>query len=169
VQDVRVELYIPAAAARAIYEDEIPDVQLPSRPVMLGELVRDPFAGITSLGVAPYLNIPRFDPSGPSSIGRRIEIENSGSARIKFDVGDLYPRETSPLDEFFLFANHGLQAEPPTAMPAGWSAVTRNLSGVQSGALEIPCGLEVPTVEELLAEQPDGGDEASKGLDDLDD
>jgi hypothetical protein len=158
VQDVRVELFIPAKAARAIYDDDIPETKLPSRPVMLGKLVRDRFAGLTTMSAMPYLNVPRYEPPGLGSIGRRIEIDNSGSARITFDVGDLYPRETQQLDEFFLFAAYSIDPERLNVMPAEWSAVTRNLSGVQSGSIEIPVAPGVPTIDELLAEQPAEGE-----------
>jgi hypothetical protein len=170
VQDVQVELFIAAKSARAIYDDEIPETKLPSRPVMLGRLVRDRFAGLTTISAMPYLNMSRYEPPGLGSIGRRIEIDNSGSARITFDVGNLYPREAQQLDEFFLFAAYSIDPEPLSVMPGEWSAVTRNLSGVQSGSIEIPIASGVPTIDELLAEQPSEGDEQDDDdLDDLDD
>jgi hypothetical protein len=170
VQDVQVELFIPAKSARAIYDDDIPETKLPSRPVMLGKLARDRFAGLTTMSAMPYLNMPRYEPPDLSSIGRRIAIDNSGSARITFDVGDEYPRETQQLDEFFLFAAYSIDPEPLSVMPAEWSAVTRNLSGVQSGSIEIPVAPGVPTIDELLAEQPAKGEEQDEDdLDDLDD
>jgi hypothetical protein len=64
VQDVQVELFIPAKAARAIYDDDIPETKLPSRPVMLGKLVRDRFAGLTTMSTMPCLNVPRYEPPG---------------------------------------------------------------------------------------------------------
>lgn len=161
---------IPARSARAIYDDDIPEGKLPNRPVMLGKLVRDRFSPLGPMPMTPYLGLPRYDPPISPSIGRRIEIENSGSARITFEVGDLYPRETSALDEFFLFAHYALDPEPLIAMPAEWTAVTRNLTGVQSGSLEIPVARGVPTLDELLAKIPDADEDSDDDeLDDLDD
>lgn len=168
VQNVRLELSIPARSARAIYDDDIPEAKLPSRPVMLGKLVRERFSSLGGMAVAPYLDLHRYEPSIMPSVGRRIEIENTGSAHITFDVGDLYPRETSPLDEFFLFANYALDPEPLTAMAADWTAVTRNLSGVQSGSLEVPVARDVPTLDQLLADHPARDDESEDEMDDFD-
>lgn len=159
MSDVRVELYVDVKLVRAIYEDEIPDVKLPTRPVMLGDQLRERFAALSGLQVAPYLSTPRFDASSYSSIGRRISIDNSGSARITFEVGDLYPRETADLDEFFLFVNYALDPRRLTSLTAEWKVVTRNLSGVESGTLAIPLAPHVPTLEELLAGEPSEGDE----------
>ena len=47
--------------------------------------------------------------------------------------------------------------------------MTRNLSGVQSGSIEIPVAPSVPTIDELLAEQPAESDEQDEDdLADLD-
>ena len=55
----------------------------------------------------------------------------------------------------------------PEASVAGqWSAVTRNLSGVLSGVLDIPVAANVPSLDELLAEPPAGDQEDDDDADD---
>lgn len=142
LEDVRLELYVPAASAVALYEDEIPEVELPARPVMLGQQLRERFGARSAMSYMPNIRMPRYDSPALRSFGRRITIDNSGSARITYDVGHLYPREEDWLDAFFLFVAYHLDPTPITTLSAEWKAVTRNLSGVQSGALEIPVAPE---------------------------
>lgn len=170
MQDVRVELSIPARAARAMYEDDFPEAKLPSRPVMLGKLVRDRFSALSNAAVLPYVNLPRYDLASVP-VARRIEIKNTGSAHITFDVGDLYPRETSALEEFFLFANYALDGDRMSALTAEWSVVARNLSGVQRGVIEIPVAPDPPNIDDLLVAEPpdDDSEDLDDDLDDLDD
>ena len=58
--------------------------------------------------------------------------------------------------------------EPAPAIAGEWTAVTRNLTGVQSGAIDIPFAAGVPTIDELLTDVPDNSDEGEDELDDLD-
>ena len=155
MQDVRLQVTISAKSARAFDDDDIPEGKMPNRPVMLGKLVRNRFDVMAPLSVSPYLgDIGRFQTPTPYS-PRRIKIENTGSAHITFDPGDLYPKETAPLEEFLLLANYAIDPDALETMTAEWTAVTRNLSGVQSGSLEIPVAPEMLSIEELLAEFPD--------------
>ena len=170
MQDVRLELHV-AGSVVALYDDEIPEAKLPSRPVMLGQQVRERYSALSGLNTFAYpsLNIPRYDTPGLRAIGRRISIDNSGSARITFNVGNLYPRERDVLDEFYLFVRQPMGTIPPMSLTATWEAVTRNLSGVQHGSLEIPVAGTIPTVSELLAEQPGEGEDGQEDEGDPDD
>lgn len=166
LEDVRLELYISAASAVALYDDDIPEAEMPARPVMLGKQRRERFGALSGMNYMPNIRMPSYDSPGLRSVGRRIDIDNSGSARITYDVGHLYPREKNQLDAFFLVVAYHVDPTPIASLTAEWEAVTRNLSGVQSGALEIPVAPGVPTVDELLSEQPGVDDEAHDDEDD---
>ena len=122
---------------------DLADVTLPERPIMLGEATRLRVGGFPGLTLPDYYHpVPRL--LTPS----RVRIDNSNSARLTFDPIDLYPQETTELNEFCLLAIGDLAG---STLTAEWNARAGDVSGVIRGTLEIAVDPKVLTIDELLA------------------
>lgn len=136
---------------------DLPDVELPKRPVMLGKGGRQRFAG-PDAGVISALRVHDYGSFGRNivpSVGRGVRIDNSGSVTLTFDPVDLPPRETVDLAEVQLFTS---LEHVGTTLSAEWTARSLKVSGVLPGTVEIPVDAHAPTIEELMAEseEPEG-------------
>lgn len=147
IHKLRVELVIAAKGVMALSNDEVPDAKFPERPIMLGQArtsVLDALRG--GLFAPDYSSLIRTP--AIRSIGPRVEIDNSNSARVTFPPFDLYAETSADLEEFYLLAN---VAHAGTKLLAAWSVRANNMSGVIRGTIEIEVDPHVPTIEELLA------------------
>lgn len=149
IHGLQAEVRIPAKGVMALHEDEIPEKDLPARPVMLGKGGRSRLDYLGGVGLAG-LTVPRYDYMTPAmrSLGRRVRIDNSNSVVLTFDPLDLYAEEEADLEEVWLFARPDLCG---TTLTAHWSARSRDASGVVRDTLEIEVGPTVPPIDELLA------------------
>lgn len=151
IHKLQVRVHIQAAGVQAFDYGDLPDVDLPKRPVMLGKGGRNRFAGIDA-SLLSGLRVPTYDylsrSIGPS-LGRGVKIDNSGSVTLTFDPVDLLPRETVELAEVQLFTSI---EHAGTSLAADWSARSLEASGVLPGKVEIPVDAQAPTIEELIAE-----------------
>jgi hypothetical protein len=159
IHKLRVELVIAAKGVMALLDDELPDAKLPKRPIMLRKAATSVFDAMRTNFYAPDYGRPL----AIRSIGPRVEIDNSSSARLTFPTFDLYAQTSANLEEFYLLTN---AAHAGKKLAADWSVRANNLSGVIRGTLEIEVGAYVPTIEELLAKadanvppDDDAGDE----------
>lgn len=153
IHGLQVEVHISGDGVLALDEDEIPKTEWPSRPVMLGEGGRSR----TRLGYLdgpayPSVTIPRYGFETPALRLRRVRIDNSNSVHLTFDPLDLYPEESTELEEVWLFVNAALAG---TTLMADWSARSRDASGVLRDTLAIEVDAFVPSIDELLAETVD--------------
>lgn len=151
ISQLQVELVIAEKGVLGVsdYDAELFDVELPTRPAVLGKARRSTFGGLTMAGLVPdhTRNLARsFRP-----IGRGLTIDNSRSCRITFDPIDFYAQQTVRLEDFYLFAD-GVEFAGKT-LTAEWTARAKDLSGVHRGSVQIEVDGTVPTIDELLAEQ----------------
>jgi hypothetical protein len=154
IHRLQVQVHIPADGVRAFDYGDLPDVDLPKRPVMLGKGGRNRFAGIDA-SLLSGLRVPSYDYLSRNvapSLGRGVKIDNSGSVTLTFDPVDLLPRETVDLAEVQLFTSLD---HAGTSLAADWSARSLEASGVLPGKVEIPVDAQAPTIEELIAEPED--------------
>lgn len=150
IHRLQVQVHIPADGVKAFDYGDLPDVDLPKRPVMLGMGGRNRFAGIDA-SLLSGLRVPSYDYLGRNvvpSLGRGVKIDNSGSVTLTFDPVDLLPRETVELAEVQLFTSLD---HAGTSLAADWSARSLEASGVLPGKVEIPVDAQAPTIEELIA------------------
>jgi hypothetical protein len=166
IHKLQVKVHIPADGVKAFDYGDLPNVDLPKRPVMLGKGGRNLFAGLDA-GLLSGLRVPSYDYLGQNimpSFGRGVKIDNSGSVTLTFDPVDLLPRETVDLAEVQLFTSLD---HAGTSLAADWTARSLEASGVLPGKVEIPVDAHAPTIEELIAEpvEPAGaeGDDEDDG------
>jgi len=154
IDGLLIEVRISVKGVMALHEDEIPNAEMPDRPVILGMARRSRLDYLGGLGypslLAPSLRMPAIDPI------RRVRIDNSNSVVLTFDPLALYPEDTAELEEVWLFANPALAG---TRLIAEWSARSRDASGVLRQTLEIEIDPIVRTVNELLAEVEEPADD----------
>jgi len=160
IHKLQVQVHIPADGVKAFDYGDLPDVDLPKRPVMLGKAGRNRFAGIDA-GVLSALRVPDYGYLSRNvvpSVGRGVRIANSGSVTLTFDPVDLLPRETVDLAEVQVFTSVD---HAGAALAAEWTARSLEASGVLPGTVEIPVDAHPPTIEELIArpEEPAGDDD----------
>jgi hypothetical protein len=150
MRKLQIQVHIAADGVRAFDYGDLPDVELPKRPVMPGKGGRNVFAGLDAgMLAAPRLMDYGYARDIVPSVGRGVRIDNSGSVTLTFDPVDLLPRETFDLAEIQLFtsADHA-----GMLLRAEWTARSLEASGVLSGSLEIPVDAKAPTIDELIAE-----------------
>ncbi|MGD0247741.1 MAG: hypothetical protein ABSB75_01685 [Candidatus Limnocylindrales bacterium] len=150
IHQLQVELYVAAQGVLAASEDvDIPDVSLPRRPVQFGKGGRSILGGLglDQLGMVTGRGFPYASPA-IRAIGRRVTIDNGGSARVTFAPVDLYPEQSYNLDDFQLLVNRAYAGQTLTGE---WIARAKDASGVVRGTIAIEVDPDVPTVEELLA------------------
>ena len=150
VHKLRVQVHVPADGVRAFDYGDLPDVDLPKRPVMLGRGGRSLFAGlapsiVSDLRMADYGYLRRDIPT----VGRGVRIDNSGSVTLTFDPVDLLPRDTVDLAPVQLFTS---AVHAGTVLVAEWTARSLEASGVLPGTVEVPVDARAPTIDALLAE-----------------
>lgn len=81
IHQLRVELVIEAKGVMALSDDELPEAKLPKRPIMLGQARTSVHDAIRTGFYAPdYSSLLRTP--AIRSIGPRVEIDNSNSARL---------------------------------------------------------------------------------------
>jgi hypothetical protein len=151
IHKLQVQVHIPADGVSAFEYGDLPDVDLPKRPVMLGTGGRNRFAGIDA-GMLSALRVPDYGyltRDVTSSVGRGVRIDNSGSVTLTFAPVDLLPRETIDLTEVQLFTSVD---HAGAALAAEWTARSLEASGVLPGTVEIPVDAIAPTIEDLIAE-----------------
>lgn len=142
-ESVEVALHLSGKVTARDPDDVSPPMPtLPGRPRAFGE--RIPFdLGLDRLSRTsfPYVPPPVTFPSGP-------EIDNSASARIKFDTVTLRPgARDAELDIV-----HLIVTEPPGSTIEGtWEATATNADGRVSGSFTIPVGDRPLPVQRLLA------------------
>jgi hypothetical protein len=164
IHGLRVELVVAAKGVIAIVNDGVGRAELPKRPIMLGKATSSFLDTMMPTAYVPdYGRL--LSPTTVRSIGPRVEIDNSNSARLTFPSFDLYADTTADLEEFYLLTN---VAHAGNVLVAKWSARANNVSGVIRGTLEIEVDPHVPTIKGLLAEQkgriePDAEDGADDG------
>lgn len=167
IHKLHIQVHIPADGVKAFDYGDLPEVDLPERPVMLGKGGRNRF---TSLD-ASVLFTPRvpdysyLDRHIVRSVGRGVRIDNSGSVTLTFDPVDLLPRETVDLAEVQLFTSLG---HAGTTVAAEWTARSLEASGILPGTVEIPVYADAPTIEELIAEPEEPAGAQDGGEDDGD-
>lgn len=164
---VEVELYVPGRV-RACDEDDLADddrsiPELPTPPRRYGTL-RPPIGlggpsglgGLSGLPINPaYLRMPVVP---RSIVPATLDIDNSGSARLTFRLGDLRPREQVELDAFSLVV-----AEPAGGtITARWQATSTGVDGVQEGSLSLTIAERALSPLDLVPyeDEPDELDES---------
>jgi hypothetical protein len=151
IHKLQVQIHIPVDGVKAFDYGDLPDVELPRRPVILGKGGRNRFASLDA-GVLSTLRMPDYGDLGRNivpSVGRGVRIDNSGSVTLTFDPVDLLPRETVDLAEVQLFTSLDYVG---TTLAAEWTARSLDASGVLPGTVDIPVDAHAPTIEELMAE-----------------
>lgn len=162
---VQVVLYVPGQVW-AFDEDDLDDdnaeiPELPSPPRRYGTLRPPP----DYLGMRGLSGLTSFSPAllrspvlGPRPLRPwTLDIDNSGSARLTFRLGDLRPREQVELDVFSLMV-----AEPASGtIAASWQATSTGLDGVQEGSLRFPIAERAIRPIDLLPYE-DGPDQADE-------
>jgi hypothetical protein len=150
IHQLQVELFFAAKGVLAASEDvDLPDVSLPSRPVPFGKGGRHVLGGL-GLGSPGFFAAPAFPYTSPAilAMGRRVTIDNSGSARVTFAPIDLYPEQSYNLDDFHLLVNRAYAGETLTGE---WIARAKDASGVVRGTVAVEVAHAAPTLQELLA------------------
>ena len=107
IHELQLRIHIPAERVRAFDYGDLPEVELPRRPPMLGKRGRYLFGGLEA-GVLSSLRVPDYGHLSRSilpAIGRGVRIDNSGSVTLTFDPVDLLPRDTIDLPEVQLFTS----------------------------------------------------------------
>lgn len=138
LSDVQIKAHILGEAVTGDLEP-FDDLPWPSQPRAFGE-------------PTPALSIPAYNFSLPSMpvIGNsgpaRMWIED-GSVRVRWDVGDLRPREETDSYDIFMFL---CEYPPDGALRAKWTATTTSDDGVIEGEFEVPVRAEPVTVSDLL-------------------
>ena len=154
IRQLQIVLTMPQKGLHGLTEGDLPDAEMPKRPVMLGKGGSSRFRDLAGLGFSgAYL--PSYDylrPVGPS-IGPRVRIDNSNSTTITFAPVDLYAQDHQDLDEFYLLTSID---HTGNTLSGTWTARARDASGVQSGSIEIDVDRKVPTIEELLTDEKAG-------------
>jgi hypothetical protein len=151
IHKLQVQIHIPVDGVKAFDYGDLPDVELPKRPVILGKGGRNRFASLDA-GVLSTLRMPDYGDLGRNivpSVGRGVRIDNSGSVTLTFDPVDLLPRETVDLAEVQLFTSLDYVG---TTLAAEWTVRSLEASGVLPGTVDIPVDAHAPTIEELMAE-----------------
>ena len=139
---VEVDVYVPGRVW-AFDEDDLTDddrsiPELPTPPRRYGTL-RPPiglggpsgFGGLSGLPINPaFLRTPVVP---RSIVPATLDIDNNGSVRLTFRLGDMRPREQVELDAFSLIV-----AEPAGGtITASWQATSTGVDGVQEGSLSL--------------------------------
>jgi hypothetical protein len=151
IRRLQIQVHISADGVRAFDYGDLPEPELPKRPVILGKGGRSRFAEINA-SLLSSLRVPDYGYLSRNivpSVGRGVRIDNSGSVTLIFDPVDLLPHETVALAEVQLFTS---LYHAGTALAADWSARSLEASGVLPGNVEIPVEANAPTIEELIAE-----------------
>jgi hypothetical protein len=149
---VKLSLHLPGRLAAF---DREPSWKLPDAPRPFG--APRPLAGLRELG-------PAFDStwirstSSAARVPLSLEIENGGSAKLTFQVGDLRPRDTADLDAFTLVV-----AEPAGGPPvkATWSATSTGVDGICERGFEFPLADRALTPLDLVPYEEEREDEES--------
>lgn len=123
---VKVEVHVPGAVDALDPEavEEPPD--MPRRPRRFGER-----APIIAAGLGAGLTVPSYSFPRGGPIGGGLEIENGGSAKLRFPPIDLRPRAAVDLDPAHLL----LRDPPGSRVTLAWSATCTNADGKVDGAL----------------------------------
>ena len=139
---VEVVLSVPGRVL-ALDEDDLADddrsiPELPAPPRRYGTL-RPPaelgrLYGLGDLTSMPVTSAYLRTPAMPRSIlPATLDVDNSGSARLTFRLGDLRPREQVELDAFALVIT-----EPAGGtITASWQATSTGVDGLQEGLLSL--------------------------------
>lgn len=147
-EDVLAEVYLPGEVEALDPSDE-PEVQdyAPERPREFG--TSQPLALFTPQLYAPSHMAAMLGRGAASRHGP--VIDNSGSARIRYQPILLRPHATVPLDDVVLF----VRERPGSVITGTWQATATNAQGRAEGTLEVRVAHTPLAVDELLAAHPE--------------
>lgn len=148
--DVSTEVYIAGEGFRALDGPEHNEMPKPPRVwgPRLVDILGDFDAG-RRLGPIHGSLFDRMPMSGPS--GPWVEIDNGGSARLRFSPVDLPPRSMEQVAEVHLLVRSDLAG---SRLLATWEARSTHASGVAEGRFEIEISDRPATADELLLGGP---------------
>jgi hypothetical protein len=143
-EGVEVELYLPGTVSAYFTEDDAwaEADDFPKRPRKWGPRRKDRFGSIS-----PPL---RLHPRQPSR-GKQGSIDNSASARIRFEPVHLRPQHKAPLRTIHLAVT-----VPPfvTEVVGKWTATSTSVSGTAEGTFRFELEAPIGAVDLLLRPEP---------------
>jgi hypothetical protein len=143
IHGLQVEVIIAGEGIVALADEDVPDIEMPKRPRMLGTPIHrtfDPLAGI---------RLPNYGISSDAlrSVRRGVRIDYEHSARLTFDAVDLYPEDEEDLDSVFLLVHPTYAGQ---SLAGKWMARAKDIRGVVRDSIEIAVDPKVWTIDELL-------------------
>lgn len=145
-RDVEVELYVPGEGVQATVGHSLE--RLPSAPRPWGDRWVDPYGHVLGGALMPDSYPDALVPHiHAQDLGPSVQIDNGGSAILRFPSLDLPPRSARSLDEFHLLVPAEFAGQQITAR---WEARSTSVPGVVEGTIAIQVEVDAVDAGELL-------------------